>query len=93
MFKAPRIHWNAGGCDYFLHPHPFFAVFAGFFAAGFFAVFFAAAMGTLLLDYYSCDVRCPARMCTGTTKEVLSNQICYVNKAHGLRIDFFTFSC
>jgi len=50
MFKAPRIPGNAGGCNYFLHPHPFFAVFAaGFFAAGFFAVFFAVAMLSLLL--------------------------------------------
>jgi hypothetical protein len=33
---------------YFLHPHPFLAVFAGFFAAGFFAFPFAVAMVILL---------------------------------------------
>jgi hypothetical protein len=51
MGKAPRITYNTGGFDYFLQPHPFFAVLAGFFAAftGFFAVLFAAAMGLLLL--------------------------------------------
>jgi hypothetical protein len=50
LVKAPRITYNTGGFDYFLHPHPFFAVLAGFFAAltGFFAVLFAAAMGSLL---------------------------------------------
>jgi hypothetical protein len=42
--------YNTGGFDYFLQPHPFFAILAGFFAAltGFFAVLFAAAMGSLL---------------------------------------------
>jgi hypothetical protein len=50
MVKAPRITYNTGGLDYFLQPHPFLAVLAGFFAAlaGFFAMLFAAAMGSLL---------------------------------------------
>jgi len=50
MVKTPRITYNTGGFDYFLHPHPFFAVLAGFFAAlaGFFAMLFVAAMGSLL---------------------------------------------
>jgi hypothetical protein len=43
--KPPRL--VAVGA-YFLHPHPFLAVFAGFFAAGFFAFPFAVAMVILL---------------------------------------------
>jgi len=44
-----------GDTNYFLHPHPFFAVFAGFFAAlaGFFAVVFAAAMCSLPVNVFS----------------------------------------
>jgi hypothetical protein len=34
--------------NYFLHPHPFLAVLAGFFAAGFFAFPFAVAIVILL---------------------------------------------
>jgi len=37
---------------YFLHPHPFLAVLAGFFAAGFFAFPFAVAMVILLCMVY-----------------------------------------
>jgi hypothetical protein len=39
---------------YFLHPHPFLAVLAGFFAAGFFAFPFAAAIVILLFMVYGC---------------------------------------
>jgi hypothetical protein len=29
---------------------------------------------------------------TGSLQKVLSNQLCHVNKAHGLSIDFFLLS-
>jgi len=47
--KSPHAWFTVRALgSYFLHPHPFLAVLAGFFAAGFFAFPFAVAMVILL---------------------------------------------
>jgi hypothetical protein len=66
--------------SYFLHPQPFFAVLAGFFAAGFFAVFFAAAMMLPPVPLFAC---CYVRQRTPLFEKTLSNQSGPVNKPHG----------